>query len=181
MSFTKRLVTAKQLLDAHLDFWLHTSEIPVAILGEITPVPSNGFIQIRAIYNPSDFTIDTRELLEEDVEGKQTQYEHNQQILDEILPFVREISEGHVYSTEEVSMGLNEVMKRDYELVYENREECIDYEHRPSQPAITPNFPNALIPLKEFIPTERMTLEELRATWFESNIRYLAQLIRNVY
>jgi hypothetical protein len=181
MSFSKRLEEAKQLLDSHLDFWLFSSEIPVAVLGEITPVPSNGFIQIRAIYNPTDFIIDTRELPEEDVEGKQTQYEHNQQILDEILPFVQEISEGHVYTAEEVSMGLNEVMKRDYEFVYENKEECIDYEHRPTQPAITPNFPNASIQIKEFLSKERMTVEELRATWFESNIRYLAQLIRNVY
>jgi hypothetical protein len=110
MSLTKHLEEAKQLLDSHLDFWLFTSEIPVAVLGEITPVPNNGFIQIRAIYNPTDFIIDTRELSEENVEGKQTQNEQNQKILDKIQPFVQEISEGHVYTLEEVSMGLNEVM-----------------------------------------------------------------------
>jgi hypothetical protein len=177
MSYTERVIQAKQLVDSHLDHWFYVPNLPSELVGTITPVPANGFVQLRAIYTPTDHVIDTRDLLEHDHDGREAQYDHNKLIMDDIMDFLFEIDAGHTYTLEEVSMGLDNVMVRDYDLVLEHRNEFIPWELRPAEMAVTPGIPQVTyLPISDYFNV--MTRTELKENWFKGNVRYLARLIR---
>lgn len=156
MSFNHFVQDCKQIVDNHIDDWLFISNLPAELIQTITKhsllVHPNGFIQLKRLYHPNDHLVDTRDLPAHDHEGREAQFDHNSIILHDLCEFLIQIRGNHIYSTEEVEMGLPMIIEYDYNLVLENR-------HK----------------FRNFIPMSR---EELRMKWFDCEIRSTAYNLR---